>query len=43
VLDFAAIRITDALADLVRDGLAQRQGEFAFASRAAARFYELGV
>jgi hypothetical protein len=43
VLDFDAIRITDALADLVRDGLAQRQGEFAFASRAAARFYELGV
>jgi hypothetical protein len=43
VLDFDAPRLDDALAGLVRDGLAHRHGDFAFASRAAARVVGLGI
>jgi hypothetical protein len=43
ILDFDAIRTEDTLANLVRDGLAQRHGEFAFPSRAAVRFLDLRV
>jgi hypothetical protein len=34
-------RVEDALADLARSGLVNRQGRFAFASRAAVRCREL--
>jgi hypothetical protein len=40
-LGWPAFRIEDALAELVRSGLAHRHGDFAWASRAAGRAAEL--
>ena len=40
-LGWPAERVEDALAEVVRSGLAHRHGQFAFASRAAVRCREL--
>lgn len=40
-LGWPAFEVEDALAGLVRSGLAHRHGDFAFASRAAVRAAEL--
>jgi hypothetical protein len=40
-LGWPAFQIEDALAGLVRSGLAHRHGDFAFASRAAVRAAQL--
>jgi hypothetical protein len=42
-LAFDAPRLEDALVDLTRDGLAHRHDDFAFPSRSAVRFLELGL
>jgi hypothetical protein len=43
LLDWPAWRVQDAVGGLAGDGLAHRQGSFAFASRAAWRCSKLGI